>query len=204
MYGISVNLGFDETVFDLSTATVDYTGSIFGNLGTDCLVLNYTSTSLVSVALTRFANVAINGQGLLFKVTIQTKAILPNLSQTQVTSYVDAANNQVGDNLYIQDATPSLMTIINNLSIDDIKSNDFLLYPNPTNDILYLSIGKNIDENNILKLIVINTLGQIVTELPIISNMQISTRNWGASGVYFVKIVNNFNDIISVKKIILK
>lgn len=205
LYGISVNLIFDNTVFDLSTATIDYTGSIFGAAGTDCLVLNYNSATAVSVGLTRYANGTINGQGLLFKVTLQTKATLPSLTQTTLTSYVDAANNQAGDSLVIQEAPTTTLTIINNLGINDVKKDGFFLYPNPANDILYLSIGKSTDPLENLKIIVFNTLGQIVNEMPLrSSNMQISTRNWGASGVYFVKIVDVSSNIIFTKKIILK
>ena len=206
LYGISVNLVFDNNIFDLSTATIDYIGSIFGITGSDCLVMNYNSATAVSVGLTRYANAAINGQGLLFKVTLQTKSPLgSSLTQTPVTAYVDAANNQAGDTFAIQDAPVTNFTIINNLGIEDIKQDEFVLYPNPTNDILYLSIGKSINQLENFKLIVFNTLGQIVNEIPIRnSNMQISTRNWGASGVYFVKIVDVSNSILTTKKIILK
>jgi hypothetical protein len=142
---------------------------------------------------------------LLFRVTLQTKSPLgSSLNQTPVTAYVDAANNQAGDALAIQDAPVTNLTIINNLGINNVKTDDFLLYPNPTKDILYLSIGKGLDQLENLKLIIFNTLGQIVNEIPITnSNMQISTINWGASGVYFIKLINDSNNIMSIKKIIL-
>jgi sugar lactone lactonase YvrE len=206
LYGISVNLIFDNTIFDLNTASIDYTGSIFGNAGSDCLVMNYNSATAVSVGLTRYVNAAINGQGLLFRVTLQTKSPLgSSLNQTPVTAYVDAANNQAGNALVIEDAPVTNLTIINNLGIDDVKQDEFVLYPNPTNDIVYLSTGRSTEQLENLKLIVFNTLGQIVNEIPIrSSNMQISTRNWGASGVYFVKIVDDSNNIVTTKKIILE
>jgi hypothetical protein len=205
LYGISVNLIFDNTVFDLNTATIDYAGSIFGTAGADCLVMNYNSASGISVGLTRYANAAINGQGVLFKVTLQTKSPLgSSLTQTPVTAYIDSANNQTGDTLVIQDAQVSNFTIINNLGIDTIKQDEFILYPNPTNDILYLSIGKSINQLENFKLIVFNTLGQIVNEMPVKnSNMQISTRNWGAAGMYFVQITNSTNTVLTTKKVLL-
>lgn len=206
LYGISVNLIFDDTIFDLSTASVDYAGSIFGTAGSDCLVMNYNSATAVSVGLTRYANAAINGQGLLFKVTLQTKSPLgSSLTQTPVTAYVDSANNQVGETLVIQDAPITNLNIINNLGVNTVITDEFVLYPNPTNDILYLSTGRSLDQISNLKLIVFNTLGQIVNEMPIrYSNMQISTRNWGSSGVYFVKIVDDYYNILTTKKVILK
>jgi sugar lactone lactonase YvrE len=112
LYGISVNLIFDNTVFDLSTAKIDYIGSIFGIIGLDSLVLNYNSTNAVSVGLTRFNNSAINGQGLLFKVTLKTKLAFSSTNQTTVTAYVDSANNQAGENLVVADAPLTNLTFV--------------------------------------------------------------------------------------------
>ena len=194
LYGISVNLIFNDTIFDLSTATIDYTGSIFGNIGTDCLAMNFNSSNGISVGLTRYANAPIYGQGLLFKITIQTKSTLPNLTQTKVMAYVDAANNQLGDELTIQDAPTTNLTINNNnnsLSIEELILEDISLYPNPTNDIIHLVFKNNVSEINNLKLKVFNSVGQLVDEKNIQNNtIDISTKNWGENGVYFVQLVN--------------
>ena len=160
LYGISVNLLFDNTIFDLNTATIDYAGSIFGNAGSDCMVINYNSATAVSVGLTRFANAAINGQGLLFKVTLQTNSILSSLTETSVSAYVDAANNQVGDTLVVQDAPVTSLSIINNLGIDDLKNDGFLLYPNPTNSKVFFDNSKF----NFREVAIYNSLGQEVAK----------------------------------------
>lgn len=161
LYGISVNLMFDETVFDLNTATVNYSGSIFGNTGSDCLVLNFATSSMISVGMTRYANTAIVGQGLLFTVTLQTKSSFPTLALTQVNAIVEAANNQAGGALTIQDANTTNLTIINNLGISDIEAEEFKLYPNPVKDNL------NVESTSIIKLITIyNNLGQVLTTIP--------------------------------------
>jgi hypothetical protein len=206
LYGISVNLIFDNTIFDLSTATINYTGSIFGNVGTDCLAMNYNSASGVSVGLTRYANAAINGQGLLFKVTLQTKTTLPNLAQTQVTSYVDAANNQLGNPLEIGDSTPINFSVINvNLSLNDIVLNTFKLYPNPSKGILYFSVGDSYLDFQELKLKIVNTLGQVIDQISVKnSTEEIITKNWGSSGLYFVQIETTQGEILGIKKIILQ
>ena len=206
LYGISVNLLFDNTIFDLSTATIDYTGSIFGIAGTNCLVMNYTSSNMVSVGLTRYANAAINGQGLLFKVTLQTKSPMTStLTKTPVTAYVDAANNQTGDTLVVQDAPIVYFDVINTLGVETLKSDVFMLYPNPTNDVLYLVLGTNTAQNNNLKLKVINMLGQTVNEMNIQSSTtEVFTRDWGPSGVYFVEVSNTDNAVLMTKKIIVQ
>jgi sugar lactone lactonase YvrE len=206
LYGISVNLIFDNTIFDLSTATINYTGSIFGNVGTDCLAMNYNSASGVSVGLTRYANAAINGQGLLFKVTLQTKTTLPNLTQTEVISYVDSANNQLGNPLEIGDSTPINFSVINvNLSLNDIVLNTFKLYPNPSKGILYFSVGDSYMDFQELKLKIVNTLGQVIDQISVKSaTEEIITKNWGGSGMYFVQIETTQGEILGVKKIILQ
>jgi hypothetical protein len=206
LYGISVNLIFDNTIFDLSTASIDYTGSIFGNVGADCLAMNYNSNTGVSVGLTRFANAAINGNGLLFNVTLQTRTTLPNLSTTQVTSYVDSANNQLGEVLEINDSSPIDFTVINNnLSVDENILNYFNLFPNPTNGLVYFSIGNSSIDFNELKLKVFNTLGQFIEQIDIKSStFEIDTKRWGASGLYFIQILNNEGKMIGIKKIMLQ
>ena len=205
LYGISVNLLFDNTVFDLSTATIDYTGSIFGTAGSDCLVINHTSTSMESVGLTRFANAAINGHGLLFKVTMRTRfPFISPLTQTLVNSNVEAANNQYGDPLVIQDATSTNITIINNLGVNTIESTDFILYPNPADELVNIVLGTNALLLGDLNLKVINILGQTVEKMNIQGpTTEISTRNWGASGVYFVEVTNSDNTVLMTKKVIV-
>jgi hypothetical protein len=127
-----------------------------------------------------------------------------SLTQTPVTAYVDAANNQAGDSLVVQDAPVTNFTVINNLSVNTMKKDEFLLYPNPANEILYIATGMGAAQLNNLSLKVFNSLGQSVYEIPIEnSNMEISTKNWGSSGVYFIKIFDASNNLIKNKKIIL-
>ncbi len=205
LYGISVNLLFDENIFDLYTATVDYAGSIFGSPSTDCLVMNFASTNTVSVALTRFANAPINGQGLLFKVTLQTKSpVTSSLSQTPVTGYVDSANTQTGDPIVVQEAPAMNFTVINNLAINTIKAEDFVLYPNPANEVVYLVMGSNAIQANELKIKVFNILGKKIEETLIQSaTTELSTKNWGTAGVYFVEVTDTENTVLMTKKVIV-
>jgi sugar lactone lactonase YvrE len=205
LYGISVNLIFDNTIFDLSTTTINYTGSIFGNVGTDCLVMNYNSATGVSVGLTRYANSAINGQGLLFKVTLQTRTTLPNFAQTQVTSYVDSANNQNGEILEISDSTPINFSVINNnLNINDNTSNNIKLYPNPAKEQITIDCG---NDSNVIggNYRILNTLGQEVQNGALYSQQNIiQLNNIKEQGIYFVKIYDCLNILMGTKKIIVK
>jgi len=206
LYGISVNLLFDDTVFDLSTATIDYTGSIFGIVGVDCLAIYNTTIDTESVGLTRFSNAAINGHGLLFKVTLQTRfPFVSSSNQTLVSSNVEAANNQFGDPLVIQDAPATNIVIINNnLGVNTAETKDFILYPNPANEVINIVMGTNASQLGDLKLKVINVLGQTVEKTNIQNTTrEISTKNWGASGVYFVEISNSDDTVLMTKKVIV-
>jgi len=142
----------------------------------------------------------------LFKVTLQTNSPLTSqLNQTTVNAYIDAANNQAGDPIVIQDAPVTNFSVINNLGITAVKSTDFILYPNPANEVVNVIIGTNTVQLNVLKLKVINVLGQTVEQMNIQNTtLEISTKNWGSSGIYFVKIFDASNNLVTTKKIILK
>jgi len=168
--------------------------------------MNFASTNTVSVALTRFANAPINGQGLLFKVTLQTKSpVTSSLSQTPVTGYVDSANTQTGEPIVVQEAPAMNFTVINNLATNTIKTEDFVLYPNPANEVVYLVLGSNTNQTNELKVKVFNILGQSIEEQPIQNTTtELSTKNWGAAGVYFVQITNQNNTTSITKKVMVE
>jgi hypothetical protein len=139
----------------------------------------------------------------LFKVTIQTRSTLPNLTVTPVTAFVESANNQAGDTLVIQDAPANNFTIINNLGINTIKQDEFILYPNPASDVVYLQMKANTQLAG-MKVKVVNLLGQVIEEMPIQNTTtELSTKNWGAAGVYFVQITNSNNTTSVTKKVMV-
>ena len=91
----------------------------------------------------------------------------------------------------------------NNLGLETIKLDEFVLYPNPASDIVFLQIGTNTQIAG-MKVKVVNLLGQVVEELRIQNpTTELSTKNWGASGVYFVQITNQNNTMSITKKVIV-
>lgn len=201
LYGIATNLLFDATIFDLSTATIDYTGSIFGATGTDCLVINYVSASMFSVGMTRYANAAINGQGLLFKITLQTKPTIAPLTQTQIIAAVESANNQVGDALVIQEAPVTNLNIINNLGINEIGSCEFLLYPNPAKEQITIQMPTS---TFVKQIQLIDMLGRIIKTEHFTSTNTTQTLNLNevAKGTYFIEVISDANRK-KIKKILV-
>jgi hypothetical protein len=201
LYGIATNLLFDATIFDLSTATIDYTGSIFGTTDTDCLVINYVSASIVSVGMTRYANAAINGQGLLFKVTLQTKPTIAPLTQTQVSAAVEAANNQAGDALVIQEASLTTLNIINNLGINEVQNHTITVYPNPAKEQITIQMSPT---TFIKRIQLIDMLGRIIKTEYFTSSNTTATLNLNevAKGTYFIEVISDTNQK-GIKKILV-
>ena len=65
-------------------------------------------------------------------------------------------------------------------------------------------MGTNASQLGDLKLKVINVLGQTVEKTNIQNTTrEISTKNWGASGVYFVEISNSDDTVLMTKKVIV-
>lgn len=188
LYGINTNLLFDPDFFDLSTATVDYTGSIFGSLNSDCLVQKFASESYLSVALTRYANAPINGEGLLYKVTLFTKPIAQGVGyNTTVFGYSDAANDQTGTPLPIGDASPINISI-SNLGVPTNALNDFAFYPNPVKDKLTIRSGSVI---NLVS--VYNVIGQLVWTQNQNSNEVTVDLSGLPTNTYFVRAVSELS-----------
>lgn len=79
---------------------------------------------------------------------------------------------------------------------DNFKDSEFLVYPNPTNETITISL-KEVFENNI---IIRNALGVEVYKGQIMQNQQTINLK-GASGIYFIEITTDSNKSL-IKKII--
>lgn len=92
-------------------------------------------------------------------------------------------------------------TLLDNQSI---KSNSFNIYPNPVIDNVVIDLGNLTTVSN-WRYKIVNTLGQEVLK-GVLSSQQniVQLNNLKGHGVYFVKIINEQNEILSIKKIILQ
>jgi uncharacterized protein (TIGR02145 family) len=90
---------------------------------------------------------------------------------------------------------------LNNQSFYD---NSFNIYPNPTKEYINIDIS-NLTDTNGWSYKIVNTLGQEVL-YGVLSSQQniVQLNNIKGHGVYFVKIINEQNEILSIKKIILQ
>nr|MBP6759477.1 T9SS type A sorting domain-containing protein [Flavobacterium sp.] len=80
------------------------------------------------------------------------------------------------------------LALSNGLSVTAFSKNDFLVYPNPTNDSVSVTLP---NEPNVKTIAVFNILGQKVLEKTISTQSPtISLKNLN-SGIYFYKIESN-------------
>lgn len=202
--GVIANLQLDEAVFDLNTVTVDYTNSIFGIVDTDYFEINYLSSpSIYSIMLFRNLAIPIIGNGLIFKVTLNTKQTTPNISSTSIVTSISGASLDFGD-AYIPN-TNTVNIALTNLGNNDFSNDNFILFPNPTKDLLNIDFNNKALFKNGYEIQVYNTLGQVINHTPLRSSTsQISTKKWGSAGIYYIKIIDDSNNCVLTKKIIVK
>ena len=205
LYGVSFNMLFDDEVFDLNTAYVDYSGTIFGNTGSDYINIEYNTDTTISIGLTRYANNSIKGNGKLCNIQLQTRPTFPgSINQTTIKTFVDAANTQAGDPLIIQ-SDDLIIDLENKTAVYDLGTNYVIVYPNPANDKFFIYF----DELNVLsegqQLMVYNYTGQKVFETEIDENPKaINTNLLGGSGFYTLVIKDYRDNVMEINKLIVK
>jgi hypothetical protein len=182
-YGISFQIHIDSSVFDASSVTFDYTGSIFGtNSGNDFLKIEYTNPSTISVGMTRYANAAINGNGVLCNIQIKTQQTLPNsITSTTIRTLVDESNNELGNLYNISDSAYIIPITLNN-GIYELSEQQIKLYPNPVSKTLHIETNERINE-----VMLFDALGHLVFTVsqPKNNNIDVSRLS---SGVYIAEI----------------
>ncbi|MFK5854570.1 MAG: T9SS type A sorting domain-containing protein [Bacteroidota bacterium] len=124
----------------------------------------------------------------------------------------------VNDTVFVYDTIPvyDTITIIDSISVTDTliidialsipqpSYNTIKIYPNPTSDIIYISTGDYLAMDN-YTIKIISSLGNIVfEELCNQPEFQIDINDFGATGIYFVQIIDNNNNIIDIRKILLE
>lgn len=88
------------------------------------------------------------------------------------------------------------------LGIENQSLNDFNIYPNPANDKFTIDFGNELISNYTIK--INNMLGQEVYS-NIVDKQQFEvTKTWQGAGMFFIKVYNENNNVVAVKKIILQ
>lgn len=131
-----------------------------------------------------------------YKVTAINSIVLQSdgklLFGGNFTSY-----NAIGKNRIVRLNAANALAINEN----NIK-NTFTIYPNPAKDNFTIDFGNEIVANYTLK--VSNMLGQEVYSTVINKQQFTVTKTWQGTGMYFVKLYDEQNNVVALKKIILE
>ena len=92
-----------------------------------------------------------------------------------------------------------LLTVINNASIGELNSSLVRLFPNPSNDIITLTLAQHSNGQIILT----DILGKEVLSKRFTTNeVQVNLKRLAAKGTYFAKIIDLDGNVIAIKKLI--
>jgi hypothetical protein len=119
--------------------------------------------------------------------TVPSDAVLGNTPMRVTTRYFAAANSCENDHdAEVEDYT---INVLASLSVEEFGLNQIVLYPNPTTNVLNISIQ---DNNLPDSYSIYNMLGQTIATKQISSNADLSINSSELSnGMYFVKIIKD-------------
>lgn len=133
--------------------------------------------------------------------TLCTSGVLPSKTSLKIrllNHYTVTAQYQ-----YTQVFLDDLKITYTSLGLNEESLNNFIVYPNPTKDKFTIDFGNQIISNNTIK--INNLLGQEVYSTTIIDKTQVEVFNtWQGKGLYFVRIYDENNSLLTTKKIILQ
>ena len=186
LYIDKVKVGDDITV-DPEVISIDFNGLIIGQ-DQDCVGGCFGSGQ--------------NWNGLIDEMRVYEKALdleeIEDIVDEVVCTVTYYDSIAVTDTLIIDvDLTT---TGINGSLINTIK-----VYPNPTSDVIQINTGENFESINNYTIKIINSSSQTVFEN--IINQQsfsIDVSEFGATGLYFIQIIDDQQQLVDIRKIILQ
>lgn len=99
----------------------------------------------------------------------------------------------------------TIYTGTSTIGIDESDIHALNVYPNPTSDIIYINIGTAYESANSYTIKIINNQSQTVFENQVTKQeSSINLRDLGATGLYFVQIYDNQQQLVYLKKLILE
>jgi len=112
---------------------------------------------------------------------------------------------EVYDTNYITVTDTSLIDVTFTGLNNQNKINTIKIYPNPTNKFIFIELEENYSSISNYSIKIINTTGQKVFETVLSERIfKINIDDFKTNGLYFVQVINNNNEIIDIKKIVLK
>ena len=128
--------------------------------------------------------------------------IINNQNQNQLIPEINGLYSVIVTNQCGSDTSECVN--VNDLGIIDLTSTSFHVYPNPANDHITIDNGNfALMSNYTLK--IENSLGQqVFSSLVNQQQFYVDLNGWSGNGVYFLKLINPQNNIVTVRKIVLQ
>lgn len=122
---------------------------------------------------------------------------VPNMTNTQIMNFIkQSADQYSAPNQFKGYGVPDFQLALNNaLSAQSFEKNKLIVYPNPTNEFLFLKFSNTTLSG---KFIVYNNLGQQVLQNEVSQNNQKISVSYLTSGVYLYEFISN-NSILRGK-----
>ena len=200
--------GFSDGNWNHVVVTMDSSGSkVYLNSSLVSAMLNqingqsFTGKFKVGAFLNANNNgIAPSFEGLFDDFGLWDRALTPteiqDLYNGNGCTYIDTVLLSVTDTLVID---------VNFVGLNPIQYEYSLkAYPNPTNDMLFIDSPINFITQG-YSIEVKNSLGQSIYQGPINqSQIQLDLTTWGAGGLYFLHLYDSTNNLMDVKKIVIK
>ena len=130
--------------------------------------------------------------------------VFDSISIYDTLTVIDTLTLTIYDTNYISiSVTDTLYMDVSFTSSSGLETNTLLVYPNPASDIVIINNGNYANMSN-YTLEIVNSLGQQVFNSNINTQLfQIPITDLGSTGLYFINIVDNNNNIVVTKHLIL-
>ncbi len=182
----TLHISFVNSSANNSTDTVYIHDTTFVNTGDTSYVTIYDSVSICDTILITVLDSSL--------ITVYDTSFVTVLDSSLITVYDTIS---VTDTLYIDVAFSGITE----------KNSSFIkVYPNPTNDLLYLNFGDVFSELSNYNISIVSIEGKLIYNSPISQSLtRIHLQDFAQKGMYLLQIIDkNSGDIVDIKKIILK
>ena len=132
---------------------------------------------------------------------LKTNAVFDYEEQKHYNIYVQAVDalGATAENAFVIEINDLTETAINRLD-----SEVFTVYPNPAKEYVYV----HMNEKGLLpgyQIQIFNQSGISVFETEVVDrSYEIDVSDWGASGLYFIQIIDGQGELVSVRKIVVR
>ena len=147
-----------------------------------------------------------------FITVFDSVLVLDSISiyDTSFVTYYDTNYFTIYDTITYYDSVLVSVTdtLIINVNLSGISSpnnsNTLKIYPNPSNDVVFIDNGNfNSMSNYILK--IINSLGQdVFSSFITIPQFQIPITSFGGVGLYYIQLYDNTGNLVEIRKLIIQ